>query len=212
MGGRPFYDAGHVFGASMIKRSVDLGRQERTVIFSSDVGRWDRPILRDPTLFDEADYVVVESTYGDSLHESTPDISDQLTEVINATSEAGGNVVVPSFALKRAQEVLYHLNLLVNAGRIPQMKVFLDSPMAASLTEIFERHPVRARVAQIHGFSAHADRDDLIRWLSALKRPPRCVFVTHGEPETTRSFGALLRGKTGWSVSVPEYGKEVILD
>ncbi len=308
-----FYDAGHVLGASMIKVSIKQGRDERTIIFSGDVGRWNRPILRDPTLFDEADYIVVESTYGDRLHENPCDIGNRLAHVINETLEAGGNVVIPSFALERSQEVLYHLNLLVDEGCIPQPIVFLDSPMAVNITDIFERHPdlyddemtrlvklnmspfdlpglkmvrtvneskainyikrsaviiagsgmctggrikhhlvanisrpestilfvgyqaigtlgreivdgarqvrilgqhypVRAKVAQIHGFSAHADSDDLFRWLSALKRPPRHVFVTHGEPEVAKGFSTRLREKTGWSVSAPEYKSEVVLD
>ena len=75
-----------------------------------------------------------------------------------------------------------------------------------------QHYPVRSRVAQIHGFSAHADRDDLFRWLSALKSSPKHVFVTHGEPEAAKGFSALLREKTGWSVSVPEYKAEVVLD
>jgi metallo-beta-lactamase family protein len=308
-----FYDAGHVLGASMIKISIDKRGQEKTILFSGDVGRWDRPILRDPTLFGEADYIVIESTYGDRLHESPSDIGNHLAEVINTTSTAGGNVVIPSFALERAQEILYHLNLLVNEARRPGIMVFLDSPMAVNITDIFERHPdlydeemtklvnlnkspfdlpglkmvrtvdeskainyirgnaiiiagsgmctggrikhhlvtniprpestilfvgyqavgtlgreivdgakkvrilgqhypVRSSVAQIHGFSAHADRDDLFRWLSAVKRSPKHVFVTHGEPEVARRFSALLRRRTGWSVSVPEYKAEVVLD
>ncbi|MDY6892273.1 MAG: MBL fold metallo-hydrolase, partial [Chloroflexota bacterium] len=308
-----FYDAGHVLGASMIKISIQQGGNETTIIFSGDIGRWNRPILRDPTLFDEADYIVVESTYGDRLHETPQDIGDQLATVIRETVEAGGNIVIPSFALERSQEVLYHLNLLINEGRIPRLLVFLDSPMAVNITDIFEHHPdlyddemtrlvnlnmspfdmpglemvrtvaeskainyvkgsaiiisgsgmctggrikhhlvtnisrpestilfvgyqavgtlgreivdgakqvrilgqhypVQARVAQIQGFSAHADRDDLFRWLSALKRSPKHVFVTHGEPEVARSFGAFVREKTGWSVSLPEYKTEVILD
>jgi metallo-beta-lactamase family protein len=308
-----FYDAGHVFGASMIMISAIQAGEKMTILFSGDVGRWNTPILCDPTLFGEADYIVVESTYGDRLHESSSDIGNHLAEVINATLKAGGNVVVPSFALERAQEILYHLNLLVNEGRIPQIMVFLDSPMAVNITDIFERHPdlydeemtklvnlnkspfdlpglkmvrtveeskainsirgsaiiiagsgmctggrikhhlvtnisrpestilfvgyqaigtlgreiadgaktvrilgqlypVRSRVAQIHGFSAHADRDELLRWLSALKKPPKHVFVTHGEPEVAKGFGAFLRGKTGWYVSVPKYKAEVVLD
>ncbi len=73
-------------------------------------------------------------------------------------------------------------------------------------------HPVNVRVTQIHAFSAHADRDDLFRWLSALKRSPKQVFITHGEQEVSRRFGDDLREKTGWSVLVPEYGREVVLD
>ncbi|HEX29918.1 TPA: MBL fold metallo-hydrolase, partial [Candidatus Poribacteria bacterium] len=284
-----FHDAGHILGSSMIK--IDLSRNgwRRTILFSGDVGRWNKPILRDPTLFDEADYVLVESTYGDRLHEDPEDVEDMLADAVNLTWKAGGNVVIPSFAIERAQEVLYHLNELLLQDRIPHLMVFVDSPMAISVTEVFGHHPelfdeemielirrrespfdfpglkmvrkveeskainhirgtviiiagsgmctggrikhhlvsnisrpestilfvgyqavgtlgrqivdgarevrilgrihpVRARIVQINGFSGHADRDELFRWLSGLKGKPRHLFVTHGEPESAHSF------------------------
>jgi len=306
-----FHDAGHVFGSSMIMIEVAQGPERRRILFSGDVGRCDKPILRDPTFFDEADYVVVESTYGDRLHEDVEEV-DRLAEVVGSTLQRGGNIVIPSFALERAQEVLYRLNELRTDGRIPRLLVLLDSPMAVRITDVFKRHPdlydeemaelvdrnrspfdfpglkmirtvdeskainsikgtaiiiagsgmctggrikhhlvtnisrpestvlfvgyqaqgtlgrhivdgadrvrilgqhyrVRATIAQIHGFSAHADRDDLFRWLSELKRAPRHVFVTHGEPQVAESFGGFVREKTGWDISVPEYGAEVAL-
>ncbi len=308
-----FYDAGHVLGSSMIKISVTQDGEQRTLLFSGDVGRWNTPILRNPTVFVEADYIVVESTYGDKLHENRADIGNQLAEVVNSTLMAGGNVIVPSFALERAQEVLYYLNKLLVDHRISKILVFLDSPMAVSITDVFEQHPelydremtelvelnrspfdlpglrmvraveeskainnikgtvmiiagsgmctggrikhhlvtnisrpestvlfvgyqaagtlgrqivdgykqvrifgqfypVRAKIAQIHGFSAHADRDELLKWLSGLRKAPKHVFVTHGEPEVAESFSCFLREKTKWNVSVPEYRAEVLLD
>jgi len=308
-----FHDAGHVLGSSMIKVTMSQGDEHRTIVFSGDVGRWDKPILRDPSMFKETDYMLVESTYGDRVHEDVPDISDCLASVMNSTWEAGGNIIVPSFALQRSQEILYHLNALVIEGRIPHLKVFLDSPMAISITEVFKRHselfdkemswlmrhnkspfdfqglkmiqtveeskaindisetimviagsgmctggrikhhlvtnisrpestilfvgyqamgtlgrqivdgarevrilgqhyPVRARIAQIHGFSSHADRNELFRWLSELKKAPRRVFVVHGEPEASKNFGEFLKGKTDWDIAVPEYGTKYLLD
>jgi len=308
-----FHDAGHVLGSSMIKVTVSQDGEKRTLLFSGDVGRWNKPILRDPTLFDQADYVLVESTYGDRLHESQETISDELARVISSTVEAAGNILIPSFALERSQEVLYYLNELLIKDRIPHLVVFVDSPMALSVTEVFQHHtelfdkemlalirqgkspfdfpgltmvrtvdqskainyiagsamiiagsgmctggrikyhlvrnisrpestilfvgyqamgtlgreivggdkevrilgqkyPVRAKVAQIHGFSAHADRDELFRWLSALQRPPRHLFIVHGEPEAALRFADLLRERTGWEISVPEYRDEIILD
>jgi metallo-beta-lactamase family protein len=308
-----FHDAGHVLGSSMIKVEVSQEGGNRTILFSGDVGRWDRPILRDPSVFIETDYVVVESTYGDRVHEDSPDISDSLAEIVNSTWKAGGNIIVPSFALQRSQEVLYYLNELLNEDRIPHIMVFLDSPMAVAITEVFKRHlelfdkkmshlmlekrspfdfpglkmvqtvdeskainhisgtvmiiagsgmctggrikyhlvtnisrrestilfvgyqaigtlgrqivdgarkvrilgqhyPVRARIAQIQGFSAHADRDELLTWLSGLKSAPRRVFVVHGEPEAAQRFGEFVRERTGWQVSVPEYGAEALLE
>lgn len=261
----------------------------------------------------QADYVIVESTYGDRLHESLADVGNHLAEVVNSTWKAGGNIVIPSFALERAQEILYYLNELLAKNRIPHLMVFLDSPMAVSITEVFEHHPelydkemtklinfnkspfnfpglkmirtvdeskainhikgtiiiiagsgmctggrikhhlinnitkpqntilfvgyqaigtlgrqivdgakkvrilgqhhpVEANIAQIHGFSAHADRSELFKWLSSLKRTPKHLFVTHGEPEVAESFSHFLRGKTGWSISAPEYKAKALLE
>jgi len=308
-----FHDAGHVLGSSMIKVSVSQNGEQRTIVFSGDVGRWDKPILRDPSVFDEVDYILVESTYGDRLHEDTPDISDSLATIVNSTWKAGGNIIVPSFALQRSQEILYHLNKLLIENRIPHLMVFLDSPMAVSITEVFKRHselfdkemswlvqhgrspfefsglkmiqtvddskainhisgtviviagsgmctggrikhhlvsnisrrkntilfvgyqafgtlgrqivdgakkvrilgqyyPVRARIAQIHGFSSHADRNELFRWISEIKGVPKRVFVVHGEATAAKNFSEFLREKTGWNISVPEYESEELLD
>jgi metallo-beta-lactamase family protein len=307
-----FHDAGHILGSSMIKVVVEEGGEKRTLLFSGDVGRRNKPILNDPTLFDEADYVLIESTYGNRMHEAQSTISDELAEVINQAVAAGGNIYVPSFALERAQEILYYMSKLLTEQRIPHIMVFVDSPMAISVTEVFrnypdlfdretlrliyegnspfdfpaltmtrtvdqskalnrikgtsmiiagsgmctggrikhhlaknisredstvlfvgyqaagtlgrhivsgaeevrilgQQHPVRANVVQINGFSAHADREELFYWLSSLKNPPRCVFVVHGEEEAALHFASFVEGRTGWNISVPEYGDEVVL-
>ena len=308
-----FFDAGHVIGSAMIKVTANQDGEKRTILFSGDVGRQDKPIIEDPTLFNEADYVLIESTYGDRLHESSENICDSLAEIVNSTRKTRGNIVIPSFSLERAQEVMWYLNELLLADRIPHLMVFVDSPMAVSITEVFKNHPevfdedmnklmrknhspfdfpglkmvrtveeskginhiagtaiiiagsgmctggrvkphlvanisrkestilfvgyqaigtlgrhimegakkirilgqqypVRARIAQIHGFSAHADRDELFKWISGLKKAPRHVFITHGEAKSAISFGEFLHKKTGWEVSVPEYGEEAILE
>jgi metallo-beta-lactamase family protein len=308
-----FHDAGHVLGSAMVVVKVRQNGDVRTILFSGDIGRWDKPILKDPTLFEEADYVLIESTYGDSLHERADDMADKLAEVIDTTAKVGGNIVIPSFALERSQEVLYYLNTLLMANRIPHLVIFVDSPMAVSVTEVFEHHPelfddemaellrqkkspfdfpglnlvrtideskainhikgtviilagsgmctggrikhhlvnnisrrestilfvgyqavgtlgrqivdgakkvrilgqhypVRAKVVKLDGFSAHADRDELLKWLSSLQKPPRRLFVTHGESSTAQHFASLVRGKMGWDVVVPEYKGEVLLD
>ncbi len=136
-----FFDAGHTLGSAELRLKVRDGGDERTIVFSGDLGPPGKPILRDPTAFDEADYVVVESTYGDSLHESEAETVAKLAEAINWTARAGGNILVPSFALERSQEVLYYLNRLLMKNAIPHLAVFLDSPMAVSITELFEQHP-----------------------------------------------------------------------
>jgi metallo-beta-lactamase family protein len=110
-------------------------------VFSGDIGQWDKPIIEDPTVFSESDYLVMESTYGDRTHEDPGEIEDLLAEAVNTTHRAGGNLLVPSFALERTQEVLYHLNRLLHSDRIPHLMVFVDSPMAISVTEVFKDHP-----------------------------------------------------------------------
>jgi len=136
-----FFDAGHILGSSMIKFEMIDGNERRTVLFSGDIGRPDKVILRDPTVFDEADYVVMESTYGNRYHQDIRDIDDNLEEVVNEAHRAGGNVIIPSFAIERAQELLYELNQLFLEKRIPPTLVFVDSPMANKVTNVFKNHP-----------------------------------------------------------------------
>ncbi len=307
-----FHDAGHVLGSSMIKLMVRRHDDKRTIIFSGDIGRWNKPILRDPTVFEHADYIVMESTYGGESTEKVEEAAGKLAEIVNITAMDGGNIVIPSFALERSQEILYYLNKFLLEDRIPHLMVFVDSPMAVSITEVFKKHPefldeemrrllqenspfefpglhlvrtrdeskainhikgsviitagsgmctggrikhhlitnifraestilfvgyqaagtlgrqiiegsqevrilgqhypVKARVAQLHGFSAHGDRDELLKWLSSIQKRPRQIFVTHGEPETSRRFAELVTGKTGWETSVPHYQDSVILE
>jgi metallo-beta-lactamase family protein len=308
-----FCDAGHVLGSSIIRVKVSKDGQDRTVIFSGDIGRPDRPIVHDPSIVEQADYVLVESTYGDRVHRGPEDTKKMIAEVINSTRQVGGNIIVPSFALERSQELLYYINELLLEKTIPQFPVFLDSPMASRITKVFQKHcelydeemnefirrkkspfefpglkmagtseeskainhikgtimiiagsgmcmggrikhhlvnnitkpentimfvgyqavgtlgrrivdgeeevrilgqdyPVNARVARINGFSAHADKEELLEWLSGLKKPPKKVFVVHGESESANAFGNYLREKTGWPVSVPAYQDEVVLD
>jgi len=308
-----FCDAGHVLGSSIIKVKVSQNGEDRTVLFSGDVGRPHRPIVRDPSLVDEADYILVESTYGDRVHKGPEDTKKLIGEVINSTIQADGNIVVPSFALERSQELLYFINELLLERTIPHLTVYLDSPMASRITKVFKRHrelydeemtefvnnhespfnfpglqmagtsdeskainharppvmiiagsgmctggrikhhlvnniterrntimfvgyqavgtlgrrivngekevrilgreyPVKARVERINGFSAHADKEELLEWLSGLKRPPRKLFVVHGESESANHFGEFIKRETGWEVAVPAYQDEIVLD
>jgi len=131
-----FTDAGHILGSASIRIQA-LGR---SIVFSGDIGRWNRPILEDPDYCPPADYVVMESTYGDRLHENTELISDRLCQVLQDTVKRGGNLIIPTFAIERAQEVLYYLNALLKNKCIPNIIVFLDSPMAVTVSKIFERN------------------------------------------------------------------------
>lgn len=308
-----FCDAGHVLGSSIIRVKVSHDGQDRIVIFSGDIGRPDRPIVQDPSIVEQADYVLVESTYGDRVHEGPEDTKKLIAEVINSTKHAGGNIIVPSFALERSQELLYYINELLVEKAIPQLPVFLDSPMASRITKVFQKHrelydeemtefvkrnkspfefpglkmtgtsdeskainhirgtvmviagsgmctggrvkhhlvnnitkpentvmfvgyqavgtlgrrivngekevrilgreyTVNARIARINGFSAHADKEELFEWLSELKKPPRKLFIVHGESESANEFGDYIREKTGWQVTVPAYQDEAVLD
>ena len=137
-----YYEAGHVLGSAVININIRQDGKNHRVIFSGDIGEPDRPIINDPTIFDEAEYIVIESTYGDRTHEEheSIDIQKQLRDCINRTVSAGGNIIIPSFALERSQELLYHLNELFLRKEIPPLTVFLDSPMAIRITEVFKRH------------------------------------------------------------------------
>ena len=118
---------------------ADHGRPRR-IVFTGDLGQWDKPIVRNPTTFTEADYVVMESTYGDRDHEDHGSVESQLEKVVSETVAAGGKLIIPIFAIERAQELIYHLNRLLEARHVPEVPVFLDSPMAADVNDIFRRH------------------------------------------------------------------------
>ncbi|HPW18958.1 MAG TPA: MBL fold metallo-hydrolase, partial [Candidatus Aminicenantes bacterium] len=301
-----FHDAGHILGSAMVELTVRENGAARTLVFSGDIGQWDMPFVRDPSLVGGADYVVMESTYGDRDHEDPGRVGDLLGRVIRETAAAGGNVVIPTFAIERAQDLMWHLSKLVHARAIPPVPVYLDSPMAREVTEAFERHdeyfdgetralfasgrnpfrfpgltivrtpeeskavntaagpavimagsgmvtggrikhhlaqniarpestvlfvgyqardtlgrqilegapevrllgrtmPVRARVTKINGFSAHADRGGLGRWLDGFRNPPRRLFVTHGDADVAADFAERVRRERRWTVEVPEY-------
>ena len=135
-----FHDAGHILGSAMIEVRVADHGQPRRIVFTGDLGQWDRPIVRNPTTFTHADYVVMESTYGDRLHEDCGSVESQLEKVILDTVAQGGKTIIPIFAIERAQELIYYLSGLLRARRIPDMPVILDSPMAADVNEVFRRH------------------------------------------------------------------------
>jgi metallo-beta-lactamase family protein len=135
-------DAGHILGSAIVEVfETDAEGRTTKLVFSGDLGQPERPILRDPTLIDEADYLVLESTYGNRLHEPHESTLDQLAEIIRTTVAGGGNVVVPSFAVGRTQELLYALNTLKEGGKLPAgLKVVLDSPLAIAATEVTDKH------------------------------------------------------------------------
>jgi metallo-beta-lactamase family protein len=307
-----FHDAGHILGSAMIEVRAEENGRSLTVLFSGDIGQHDKPIIRDPTYFRRADYVIMESTYGDRDHEAKGDIETQLAERVNSAVDRGGNVVIPTFAVERAQELMYYISGLVHRKRIPPLPVFVDSPMAVDVTAIYRRHPdafdqeafhricsgdqpfhfpslqmvrtaeesrainklrepaiimatsgmctsgrikhhlrqnlerpestilfvgyqgqgtlgrqildrqpevrihgrnyrVRAEVAQLYGFSGHADRHGLLRWVRAFEKPPKQLFLTHGEEDAANSLAKAIRDELGWNVRIPEYQESVEL-
>ncbi|MFP5404547.1 MAG: MBL fold metallo-hydrolase RNA specificity domain-containing protein [Gammaproteobacteria bacterium] len=136
-----FRDAGHILGSAIVEVWVGEGPRRRKIVFSGDLGMPARPLLRDPTPIQDADYLLVESTYGDRNHKSLEATQDELVEAITDTIERkGGNVIVPAFAVGRTQDMLYLLADLTRQGRIPKLSVFVDSPMATAATEITYKH------------------------------------------------------------------------
>ena len=137
-----FFDAGHILGSASILLELEERGERRRVLFSGDLGNAGRPLLRDPAPPPQADAVVLETTYGDRLHKPLAPSVEELYQAIEGTFERGGNVIVPTFALERAQELLYYLRAGMEQHRLSRsIQVFLDSPMAISATAIFERYP-----------------------------------------------------------------------
>jgi metallo-beta-lactamase family protein len=304
-----FIEVGHILGASAVRVTITQGNETRRIVFSGDIGRWNMPLLRDPEKVGEADYLLVESTYGNRDHEETASIPEELAEIVNRTSDAGGNLIIPSFAIERTQELLYFLAQLTKDNKIPRLRIFVDSPMASKVSEIFARYPmlldtdtirlarryrmsnvtlvksaaesktinhirgtviviagsgmctggrikhhlaknidrpectvlfvgyqanntlgriildgakevrilgesypVEAKIERISGFSAHADRNELMRWLDSVKTTPRKVFVTHGESDAADALCQRIITEKGWDAIVPEYQQSVELD
>ncbi len=135
-----FIDAGHLLGSSSILLTVEEGKEKRTILFSGDLGNTDRPLIRDPQAPPEADYVVIESTYGDRTHGLRPDYISQLTAVLQETFDKGGNVVIPAFAIGRTQELLYLIRKIKENGLVrghDGFPVYVDSPLAVEATRIY---------------------------------------------------------------------------
>jgi metallo-beta-lactamase family protein len=306
-----FISAGHILGSSFVELTVSGEQRTIRVLFSGDIGRYNEPILNDPSSIDEADYLLVESTYGDRLHDRA-DPKDRLAEIINTSAARGGRIIIPAFAVGRTQLLIYYLRELEDEHRIPVLPVVVDSPMGADATRLYSRHhddhdfdherleklsrnplatrnfslvqgragskslnnqkgpmivisasgmatggrvmhhlarwlpdpastvllvgyqavgtrgrrlqngereirilgemiPVNARVESMGSLSAHADSDELLRWLSAFKRPPKMTFVVHGEPAPAEALRQRIVEKLGWNVTIPDYLETVEL-
>src|SRR5215475_12770150 len=309
-----FIPAGHILGSSFIEitaveppaaAGAAAGREPLRILFSGDIGRYDEPILNDPAPVEAADYVLVESTYGNRVHQHV-DPKERLAEIINAAYERGGKVIIPAFAVGRTQLLVYYLRELEDEHRIPVMPVAVDSPMGAEATRLYSRHheehdidierieklqrnplatrnfslvqgrggskalneqkgpmviisasgmatggrvlhhleqclpdpnstvvfvgfqaagtrgrrlqdgerevkihgrfvPVNARIESIGSLSAHADSDELIRWLKGFKRPPKTTFIVHGEMDSATALEQRISAELHWKTITPAY-------
>ncbi len=303
-----FRIAGHILGSSQVLAHIEADHQSQRVLFSGDLGKYDQPIIRDPVAPPACDYLVVESTYGDRIHDpEEPKVA--LERIIKNAALHDSEILIPAFAVGRAQEVLYLIRELEDEKRVPILPVILDSPMASAATRVYanrrdehdeeyvtastgnasplrthsmiasttredskrlnkqrgarviisasgmmtggrvlhhalrvlpdenativfvgyqaagtlgrrvadgEREvkvlgqwiPVRCNTERIGGFSAHADWQEVIRWLQDLPAPPRRVFVTHGEVGSATAMAQHIRERFDWTVEVPEHGQQ----
>src|ERR1700685_3314362 len=133
------HDAGHILGSTWLELTITEGGKKTLVVFSGDIGRYDQPILKDPESPTHADYLLCESTYGDCDHPAGS-LLYELANVINRTAKRGGAIVIPAFAVDRTQLLMYHLRELQEQQRIPKLPVYVDSPMAINITEMYVRH------------------------------------------------------------------------
>ena len=138
-----FTDVGHLLGSASIQVEITENELKKVICFSGDIGNFNQPLIKDPEYTTKADYVVMEATYGDRLHEESDDFVGKLTEIIQTTFDAGGNVVIPSFAVGRAQELLYFIRMIKEENLVKgydDFKVYIDSPLAVEATQIFSRN------------------------------------------------------------------------
>ncbi len=303
-----YIDAGHILGSSSILVEVSEEGVSRKILFSGDIGSLDQPLINDPVCPGGADYVLIEGTYGDRLHNKRADYAKLLAEIFERTFDQGGNVVMPAFAVGRTQEILYFIrqikerNLVKGHGDFP---VYVDSPLAIEATQVFSKHTygyydeeamalikagvnplsfsglkvsltsdesklinfdktpkvilsasgmceagrirhhlkhnlwrpecavvfsgyqaygtlgrallegaekvklfgdeieVKSSIINMEGISAHADKNELLKWLSCLSYEPVSVFVVHAEDSVADSFAAAIREEKGFSASAP---------
>jgi len=293
--------SGHILGAGW----VQLDWAGITTVFSGDLGRYEDPVLVDPMSVERADYLLVESTYGDRRHDKR-DPAEALAEIVGSTIARGGTVIIPAFAVGRVQSLLFHFHQLKLKGQLSNVPIFLDSPMALDASEIFckdinghklseaecrracgvahyirsveeskaltanpvpkviisasgmatggrvlhhlkryaphpkntilfagfqaggtrgaamlsgvesvkihgEYLPVRAQVNNRDMLSAHADADEIMRWLRGFKAAPRMTFVTHGEPAASDALRHRIEEELRWPCMVPDHGQRVDL-
>jgi metallo-beta-lactamase family protein len=136
-----FLDAGHVLGASVVCVDFEENGTKKRLVFTGDIGRDNKNILRDPEAPAFADYLITESTYGDRLHDDAEKMRELLAKTVQKTIRRGGKIIVPAFAMQRTQELIYDLHILIKEKQIPAIPIFIDSPMAINITDVYRKHP-----------------------------------------------------------------------
>lgn len=134
-------DAGHILGSCIVEMWIEEEGKTVKLVFTGDLGNSNQPIVKDPTVIEDADYIIMESTYGNRYHQDTYNRLDQLNQIIKESIAKGGNLIIPAFAVERTQDMLYDLNLLYQQGELdPNIDIYIDSPLAIAATQIFEKH------------------------------------------------------------------------
>lgn len=136
-----FRDAGHILGSSFVEMWVEENGKKTKIVFSGDLGPKNQSIIKDPELLEDADIILIESTYGNRLHKNKEDTYTEFKEILNESINQNGNIIIPAFAVERTQEIIYSLNKLFNSGEVPRVPVYIDSPLAISATQIFRDNP-----------------------------------------------------------------------
>jgi metallo-beta-lactamase family protein len=307
-----FQDAGHILGSSCVEVWLSENGKQRKIVFSGDLGQYDTPILNDPVVIEEADHLIIESTYGNRRHRDRQTTIDEIGEIIREAAHQKGNLLIPAFAIGRSQEILYYLGKHYDEWEMERWQVFLDSPMAIRASKVYWEYPhlydeeatklrrkihemphlrnlkltaspqesmginriksgaiiisasgmctggrivhhlkhnisragahimivgyqangtlgralvdgkssvkihgdeyrVKAKVHTVGGLSAHADMDDLIRWLGGFRKSSPHVHVVHGESESKRDLRDLIESQMGLKASVPGMGDVLTL-
>lgn len=135
-----FVEAGHILGSAAIVLDIEENGRKFRLWFSGDIGRCELPLIRDPVMPDRADYLLMECTYGDKPHRSPEEAQSELRDIVKSTLDRGGKVIIPAFAVGRTQELVYALHKMIDSGDIPRVPVFVDSPLAVNVTDVFRRH------------------------------------------------------------------------
>lgn len=135
-----FVEAGHMLGSAAVVLDIESGGKTRRLWFSGDIGRFDKLLLRDPVLPREADYILMECTYGDRPHKDPEASNEELFRIVKRTVERGGKIIIPAFAVGRTQELVYSLHQMIDSGRLPSIPIFVDSPLAVNVSDVFQKH------------------------------------------------------------------------